>query len=78
MSVYIDEAVITVFYSLLCNTTHQQRSSPFVYYQIIIAKEKQQLQEDQDTVKHMTQAKDQQVSMLEQELKQAKLEQKCK
>ena len=44
-------------------------------YQTTIAKE---LQEDLDTVKHMTQAKDQQISELEKELKKAKLEQKCK
>ena len=43
-----------------------------------IAKEKQQLQEDLDKVKHMMQAKDQQISELKKELKQARLEQKCK
>ena len=40
-----------------------------------IAKEKQQLQGDLDTVEHMTQAKDLE---LEKELMKANLEQKCK
>ena len=42
-----------------------------------IVKEKEHLQEELAAVKHMSRAKDQQISMMEQEL-QAKLKQKCK
>ena len=87
MSVYIDEAVATdqcvpftsvQYYALTEVSPFVADTAAHADYQTTIATEKQQIQEDLDTVKHMTQAKDQQISVLEQELMQAKLVQKCK